>query len=88
MAASWASTCREGDGLYVVRVRVDAENLVAETTVDDNTAYALVQVTGSTVSVCERGLGDHSWAANARPVGDDGWPAVRHGAPVGACSAS
>lgn len=70
-----------GDGLYVVRIRVNAENLLAETTTADNTAYALVQVTGGAVEVCERGLGDHPWAANAEPVIDD-WPAVRSGAPT------
>ncbi|MBW3648459.1 MAG: hypothetical protein KY440_11940 [Actinobacteria bacterium] len=74
---------QSGDGLYVVRVRVNAENLLAETTTDDNTAYALVHVFGGEVNVCERGLGDHPWASNAQPVGNDGWPAVRTGAPVG-----
>lgn len=70
-----------GDGLYVVRIRVNADGLLAETTTADNTAYALVHVAGGAVAVCERGLGDHPWAANAEPVTDQ-WPALRAGAPT------
>lgn len=69
------------DGLYIVRLEVNADKLIHETTTGDNTAYALVYVAGGAVKVCERGLGDHPWAANAEPV-DDEWPAVRAGAPL------
>ena len=49
------------DGLYVVRVAVDSEGHVKETTGGDNSAYALVRVEGSEISVEERGRGTDPW---------------------------
>ena len=46
-----------GDGRYVVRATVDIENQILETSDADNSAYALVQVTGDRVQLLERGQG-------------------------------
>lgn len=69
-----------GDGLYVVRLVVNPGGSLEETSYDDNSAYALVRITGGSVEVCERGVGDHPWADDAQPVADE-WPAVRGGTP-------
>ena len=50
-----------GDGLYVVRSTADALNNVQESNESDNTGYAYIRVTGQTISVIERGLGQSPW---------------------------
>lgn len=50
-----------GDGLYVVRSVVDIRNHVLESDERDNAAYALVQVTGESVRIVERGQGTSPW---------------------------
>ncbi|HUR15576.1 MAG TPA: lysyl oxidase family protein [Mycobacteriales bacterium] len=50
-----------GDGRYVVRSTADALNNVLESVEGDNTAYAYIQVTGSDITVLERGRGQSPW---------------------------
>ena len=58
------------DGLYVIRVSTDPHNEVTETNDDDNTSYALVQITGDQVHLIERGYGSDPWDPD-RTVDDD-----------------
>ena len=51
----------KGDGLYVIRSTVDAENAILETDETDNTSYALIKVVGRTVDIIERGRGMDPW---------------------------
>ncbi len=46
-----------GDGLYVVRSTVDKSNVTLETNEGDNSAYALVRITGRRIEEVERGQG-------------------------------
>jgi hypothetical protein len=46
-----------GDGLYVVRTTVDIEDAVREADEANNSAYALVRVSGDSVRLLERGQG-------------------------------
>jgi hypothetical protein len=50
-----------GDGRYVVRSTADALNNVQESDERDNTGYAYIQVTGETITVFERGMGQSPW---------------------------
>jgi hypothetical protein len=50
-----------GDGRYVVRSTADALNSILESNESDNTAYAYLQVSGSTIKVLERGRGQGPW---------------------------
>jgi hypothetical protein len=45
------------DGLYVVRITIDAPNTILESNEDDNSAYALVKVVGDQAIELERGQG-------------------------------
>lgn len=46
-----------GDGHYVVRTTVDKSNTTLETDEQDNSAYALIKITGKRVDIVERGWG-------------------------------
>jgi hypothetical protein len=46
-----------GDGLYVVRTTVDKSNTTLEVDETDNSAYALVRITGRRIETVERGWG-------------------------------
>lgn len=50
-----------GDGRYVVRSTADALNHILESNENDNTAYAYIEVTGTTIKVLERGRGESPW---------------------------
>ena len=50
-----------GDGRYVVRSTADALNKVLESDERDNTSYAYIQVSGTTITVLERGRGQGPW---------------------------
>jgi len=50
-----------GDGRYVVRSTADALNNVQESDERDNTGYAYIEVTGETIKVFERGMGQSPW---------------------------
>ena len=50
-----------GDGRYLVRSTADVLNNILESTEKDNTSYAYIQVTGSTIKVLERGRGLGPW---------------------------
>ena len=52
------------DGLYVVRTTADADNHVLEENENDNTSYALIEVTGENVKILERGQGLDPWDAH------------------------
>jgi hypothetical protein len=49
------------DGRYVVRSTADALNRILESNETDNTSYAYIQVTGTTITVLERGRGQSPW---------------------------
>ncbi|HEU0132892.1 MAG TPA: lysyl oxidase family protein [Mycobacteriales bacterium] len=49
------------DGRYLVRSTADALNNVLESDESDNTAYAYIEVTGTTIKVLERGRGLSPW---------------------------
>lgn len=49
------------DGRYVVRSMADALNNVQESNERDNTGYAYIEVTGTTIRVLERGIGTSPW---------------------------
>jgi hypothetical protein len=49
------------DGTYVVRTTVDKSNHILESDESDNTAYALITVTGDNVQLVERGWGTSPW---------------------------
>jgi len=49
------------DGRYVVRVTVDKSNTVLESDDTNNSAYALIDVTGDRVRLLERGQGTDPW---------------------------
>lgn len=73
LSAGWGDTYRwqragqyvefegQGDGLYVLRSTVDLANHVLETDDADNSAYALIRVTGDSVRLIERGQGLSPW---------------------------
>jgi hypothetical protein len=46
-----------GDGLYVVRTTVDKGNTTVETDETDNSAYAMIRVSGRRIDTLERGWG-------------------------------
>lgn len=46
-----------GDGYYVVRTTVDITNTTLELSEDDNSAYALIRVSGKRIEMVERGQG-------------------------------
>jgi hypothetical protein len=46
-----------GDGLYVVRTTVDKSNTTLETDESDNSAFALIRITGRRIETVERGWG-------------------------------
>lgn len=50
-----------GDGRYVVRSTADALNRVLESVETDNSAYSYIQITGTTITVLERGRGLSPW---------------------------
>jgi hypothetical protein len=49
------------DGLYVVRITINAGHEVLESSYANNSAYALVKVTGDRVQELERGQGMSPW---------------------------
>jgi hypothetical protein len=49
------------DGLYVVRIKANANDSIVESNHKDNFSYALIQVTGDVVKVLERGFGQSPW---------------------------
>lgn len=67
LTPGWGDVCRwqrpemyvefndQPDGLYVVRMTIDAGHEVLESRYDNNVAYALVKVSGDTVQSLERG---------------------------------
>lgn len=50
-----------GDGRYLVRSTADALGNVLESDETDNTAYAYITITGTTITVLERGRGQSPW---------------------------
>lgn len=62
-----------GDGLYVVRTAANHNGAYLEEDLDDNRSYALLEISGSTVRVLERGYGDSPWD-RAKQVADDRLP--------------
>jgi hypothetical protein len=50
-----------GDGRYVVRSTADALHNILESDETDNSAYAYVEITGTTIKVLERGRGLSPW---------------------------
>jgi hypothetical protein len=52
------------NGYYLLRVVVNPEHKLLETTYDDNTAYAYLQIDGNDVRVIERGHGESPWDPN------------------------
>jgi hypothetical protein len=50
-----------GDGLYLVRSTADALGNILESDESDNTSYAYLRITGSTIAVLERGRGQSPW---------------------------
>lgn len=50
-----------GDGLYVVRSTADALNNVLESDETDNTGYAYIRISGTSIQVIERGRGQSPW---------------------------
>ena len=59
-----------GDGLYVVRSIVDVKNHVLESNEHNNAGYALIQVTGDSVRIIERGQGMSPWDAGKKVFTD------------------
>lgn len=49
------------DGYYVLRIDVNAEHKLLETTYANNTAYAYMEIRGNNVRVIERGHGQSPW---------------------------
>jgi hypothetical protein len=49
------------DGLYLVRVKADVDDTIAETNERDNFGYSLIRVEGLTVELLERGRGRSPW---------------------------
>lgn len=60
----------DGDGLYVLRVTVNASRLVMTVPQDLNTGYAYIRVVGTHVTTLERGQGDSPWDARKRVFTD------------------
>ncbi|MFP5224079.1 MAG: hypothetical protein ACLGH3_00765, partial [Actinomycetota bacterium] len=58
------------DGIYVVRAEADSKDWILENDEDDNTSYAMIEVTGSDIVVLERGLGTSPWDPNKQIVDD------------------
>jgi Lysyl oxidase len=52
------------DGYYLLRIDVNAQHKLLETTYDDNTAYAYMEIRGNNVRVIERGHGQGPWDPN------------------------
>ena len=50
-----------GDGLYVLQVKADADDTIAETDERDNFGYSLIRVEGLDVELLERGRGKSPW---------------------------
>lgn len=67
------------DGLYVVVVGVDPVGNVFESDDDNNTSYALIDVTGDTVRVCERGLGMSPWDPHKEVLRPSFWVGIAGG---------
>lgn len=61
-----------GDGLYVVRVKVDQEGHVREAREGNNTSYALIRLRGDEMTVVERGRGTDPWDPK-KAVVEDWW---------------
>jgi hypothetical protein len=59
-----------GDGVYLLRVTVNASRTVLTVPRDLNTGYALVRVVGERVTILERGQGDSPWDARKRVFSD------------------
>ncbi|MFN2587839.1 MAG: hypothetical protein ABR613_06965 [Actinomycetota bacterium] len=49
------------DGLYVVQVKADVDDTLAESNQKDNFAYSLIRVSGLSVELLERGRGRSPW---------------------------
>lgn len=58
------------DGRYIVRSTADASGFVKESNERDNTSYAYIELTGTQVSVLERGFGLHPWDRSKRLAND------------------
>lgn len=58
------------DGLYVLRVRANARDAMHETTTRDNDSYAYLRITGTNVTLLERGYGTSPWDRKKRIVHD------------------
>jgi hypothetical protein len=52
------------DGYYLLRIDVNAEHKLLETTYEDNSAYAYMEIRGNNVRVIERGHGQGPWDPN------------------------
>jgi hypothetical protein len=59
-----------GDGIYVLRVTVNASHLVRTVAHDLNTAYAYIRVVGDRVTILERGQGASPWDPRKRVFTD------------------
>ncbi|MEK6805027.1 MAG: lysyl oxidase family protein [Pseudomonadota bacterium] len=51
----------QGNGRYVVRSFVDANNHVLETNDTDNVSYAYIEIQGENIDIIERGWGSDPW---------------------------
>ncbi|MCU1624958.1 MAG: hypothetical protein JWL79_3803 [Frankiales bacterium] len=60
----------DGDGIYLLRVTVNASHLVKTVPNDVNTGYAYLRIIGSKVDILERGQGDSPWDARKRVFND------------------
>lgn len=56
------------DGLYLLRMKLDADDQMLEGAEDDNFGYAYVEVTGDEVTLLERGYGTSPWDKDAVPL--------------------
>lgn len=62
-----------GDGRYVVRSTADAMEWILESDETDNTSYAYVEITGTEITVLERGFGSGPFDPHRR-VATDNYP--------------
>ncbi|MDQ3951516.1 MAG: hypothetical protein M3279_00935, partial [Actinomycetota bacterium] len=62
-----------GNGLYVVQVKADVDGTIRESNENDNFGYSLIEVSGLSVGLLERGRGRSPWDPKkvvVRGIGD------------------
>lgn len=64
-------------GFYLVRVTIDPDDRIRESSENDNTGYALIRVAdtsaGDEITICERGLGDNPWHPHREVIEEPFW---------------